>query len=348
MKNKQNKKSSGKRTALIVLCVVLAIILAALLGLTVYAKYLLGRINYDPNTETMSKEEVEQYLATQETDPDATGPTMTDDELDWGSTNNNQIGKSDDIVNILLIGQDARPGWGRSRSDVMILVTFNKNSNTLTMTSFLRDLYVQIPGYGNNKLNATYVWGGMDLLNETLEYNFGIHVDGNLEVNFERFAQLIDLLGGVDMELRSDEASYINRDVGYSGLTSGVQHLNGDQALSYARIRKLDPDADFSRTNRQRKLLTSLIDEFKGSSLTTILGLLNEAMPMLTTNMTQSEIIGYATDLFPRLASATVVSQRIPADGTYTCPTINGMSVVKADMDAARALLKDSLGADDE
>ena len=343
--SKKRRKRSGARAALKALCVVLAVILTALLGLTAYAQHLLGKINYVADQDKMSAEEAEQYLATQETDPDATGETLTDEELDWGTGSRDLIGDSDNLVNILLIGQDARPGEGRSRSDVMILCTFNKSTKTLTMTSFLRDLYVQIPGYGNSKLNHTYVWGGMELLNETLEKNFGIHVDGNLEVNFERFSQLIELLGGVDMELRQDEANYINREVGGS-LTSGMQHLNGQQALTYARIRKLDADADFSRTNRQRKLLTSLIGEFKNSSLTTVLSLLNEALPMLTTDMTQSEIVGYVTELFPLLSGATIVSQRIPADGAYTMPTINGMSVVKADMDAARQLLEDTLGTD--
>ncbi len=349
MKNRNKSRSSGLRRAMIALCVLLGIVLTVMLGASVYAKRLLDKMNYIPSgeEETMSSEEASQYLETMETDPEATGATVTDEELDWGD-NTTQIGKSDNIVNILLIGQDARIGEGRSRSDVMILCTFNKETKTLTMTSFLRDLYVQIPGYGNSKLNHTYVWGGMELLNETLEKNFGIHVDGNLEVNFERFAQLIDLLGGVEMELRADEASYINRKLGYSGLTEGMQHMAGDQALMYARIRYLDADGDFSRTNRQRKLMTSLIGEFKSASLTTILGLLEEAMPMITTDMTQAEIVGYVTELFPLLADATIVSQRIPADGAYSFASINNLSVITADMDAARKLLEDTLGVDEE
>lgn len=343
---KRRTKHSAARTAMKMLCLVLGIILLVLVGATGYAQHLLGKINYIRDEAQMSIDEAKQYLSTLETDPDATGETLLDSDLDWGNSNADSIGKSDNIVNILLIGQDARPGEGRSRSDVMILCTFNKSQKTLTLTSFLRDLYVQIPGYGNSKLNHTYVWGGMELLNETLEENFGIHIDGNLEVNFERFASLIDLLGGVDMELRADEANFINRTVGYNGLSEGMHHLNGEQTLHYARIRKLDADSDFSRTNRQRKVLTSLFNEFKGASLSTMLSLVNEALPMVTTDMKQSQIISYATELFPLLADAKLVSQRIPADNTYTTPTINGMSVVKADMDAARQLLKDTLGAD--
>lgn len=345
--SKRSKRGSG-RAGLIALCVVLGIILVLLMGVTLYAQRLLNKINYvqPGDQETMSPEEVSEYLATQETDPDSSDPTITDEEIDWGETQPEDVqllGEEEHIVNILLIGQDARPGEQRTRSDVMILCTFNTETNTLTMTSFMRDLYVQIPGYGNSKLNAAYAWGGMELLNATLAQNFGIYVDGNVEVNFERFAGIIDILGGVEMELRNDEANYINTSLGYGGLTGGVQRLDGQQALTYARIRSLDADADFSRTNRQRKLLNSLIQEFKDSNLSTVLGLLEEILPLLTTDMTQSEIFAYATELFPMLASAEIVSQRIPADGAYKGRMINGMSVLVADMDAARKLLQETL-----
>ena len=343
----KKKKRSGFRVLKIIFCSLLALVLAAMAGFTLVAKQLLDNINYiaPGSQETMSSEEILEFLAqqaTDEIDPDA--EVLTDEAIDWGE-NTTSIGQSEEIVNLLLIGQDSS-GNTRSRSDVMILCTFNKNTNTLVLTSFMRDLYVQIPGHGNSKLNHTYAWGGMELLNETLEYNFGIHVDGNIEVNFNRFTDLIQLLGGVDIELRSDEAAYINKSVGYGSLTSGTQHLDGKQALTYARIRKLDGAGDFGRTERQRKLLLSLIDEFKDSDLSTVLNLLNEGMACLSTDMTQTQLVSYATDLFPRLSGATIVSQRIPADGAYTLATASGMSVIKADMDAARQLLEDTLGTD--
>lgn len=344
---KKNKKKSGWRKFKIFLCVLLGIILAAAAGLTYIAQDLLGNINYlDRDSQIpMTLDEIKAFLAGEdpdEIDPDA--EVIDDSSIDWGD-NDTHIGVSEDIINILLIGQDSS-GSTRSRSDVMILLTYNRNTNTLAMTSFMRDLYVQIPGYGNSKLNHTYAWGGMDLLNETLAYNFGIYVDGNVEVNFDRFTDLIELLGGVDIELRSDEANYINKKVGYGALTSGVQHLDGNQALTYARIRKLDSAGDFGRTERQRKLLLSLIGEFKDSDLTSILGLLSQAMSTLTTDMSQSQIVSLVTELFPALSGATVISQRIPADGSYTLATASGMSVIKADMNAARQLLEDTLGTD--
>ncbi len=343
MKKKQGRRSGGK-TALVILCVVLGLILTVLLGATIYAQRLLNRINYvaPGEQETLSQEEASSFATPEQEDIDSTAPTMNAEDVDWGE-NTTEIGTEDHIVNILLIGQDARPGEKRTRSDVMILCTFNKNTKTLTMTSFLRDLYVQIPGYGNNKLNAAYAFGGMPLLNETLELNFGIHVDGNVEVNFEQFAGIIDILGGVEIELRSDEAAYINSCVTGSRLRSGVQRLNGEQALTYSRIRKLDANADFSRTNRQRKVINSLIQEFKNSDISTILGLLEQVLPMITTDMTQSEIVGYTTELFPLLATAEIVSQRVPVDGAYVGRKIDGRSVLVADMDATRKFLEETL-----
>ena len=341
----KKKKSGCGRVFMVIVCVVLGLILACMIGGTVYANYLLGLLNRTESNpqETLSQAQIEEIMKEETLPPDATtAPVVQEDEVDWGDKEGDVIETSDNIVNILLIGQDARPGEGRSRSDSMILVTFNKEKKTITMTSFLRDLYVKIPGYSDNKLNATYVFGGMELLNKTLEQNFGVQVDGNVEVNFSRFAEVIDLLGGVPMELRSDEAYYINITTG-SHLSAGAQHLNGQQALQYSRIRHLDADSDFSRTNRQRKVISALIEQFRNTKLTTLLGLLDDLLPMITTDMENKEMIQLAKDLFPMLADCTIVSQRVPADGAYYPATINSMSCIVADMDKARELLEATL-----
>ncbi len=341
----ENKKSRG-RGFLVALCVILGLLLAALIGLTVYVSYLSGLVGREDATqETLSQAQIEEILKEETVAPDAsTAPIVQEDDIDWGEKEGELIETSDNVINILLIGQDARPGEGRSRSDSMILVTFNKEKKTITMTSFLRDLYVKIPGYRDNKMNATYIFGGMPLLNQTLEQNFGVRVDGNVEVNFSHFADVIDLLGGVDLELRADEAGTVNYATGRYVLGAGMMHLDGEQALHYSRIRSLDADADFSRTNRQRKVINALIEKFRNTKLTTLLGLLDDLLPMITTDLSNAEIMELATELFPMLADATIVSQRIPADNTYELATINGMSCVVADMDAARELLEQTLG----
>lgn len=340
-------KKKGTRVLLTVLCVVLGLVLAGLIAGTVYFHSLAGKIDrVDGPQETYSDEQLQEML--KEEEEENTAPEMNGDDVDWGTGEGQTIEKSEDIINILLIGQDARKGWGRSRSDTMMLVTLNTKDKTITLTSFLRDMYVKIPGYKDNKLNATYVFGGMELLNQTLEQNFGVQVDGNVEVDFSRFAEVIELLGGVDMELRHDEAMYINAKLAKEGISSsleaGMQTLNGNQALWYSRIRYLDADADFSRTNRQRKVINSLIEKFRDTKVTTLLGLLDEILPMIATDMTNEEILDYATDLFPMLADCTVISQRIPADGTYSQKSIDGMSCIIVDMDAARKLLEETIG----
>ena len=340
------RKRSVARVFLVILCVLLGLILAAGIAATVVGNSLYNKMNrIEQPQETLTQEEIQQILQEETVDPNGpTAPVMDEQDMNWGEKEVQIIESSGEKINILLIGQDARSGETRARSDSMILLTFDTDKKTVTMTSFLRDLYVKIPGYQDNKLNAAYAFGGMPLLNKTLEVNFGVQVDGNVEVNLSRFAEVIDLLGGVDMELRQDEANLINRKVGHSKLSEGMMHMDGDQALYYSRIRYLDADGDFSRTNRQRKVITALIDKFRNTDRVTLLGLLDDLLPMIATDMDRSDILKLAADLIPMLKDCTVISQRVPADGEYEFRTIRSMSCVVADMDAARELLKQTIG----
>ena len=259
---KKQTSPPNRRGRLVLLCFVLGLILIVMLVGTVYLQHLLGRIHYvDSGTApTLSPEELDAYLATQPEEIN-TAPTMDPEDVTFPDYDAD-IGRDSDIINILLIGQDRREDETRARSDSMILCTFHKSEKKLTMTSFLRDTYVKIPGYGQNRINVAYAAGGMPLLNKTLENNFGVHIDGNVEVDFHQFADIVDLLGGVEVDLRNDEAQWVNRETG-SSLSEGTNLLNGQQALAYARIRKLDADGDFSRTNRQRKVITALLDAYR-------------------------------------------------------------------------------------
>lgn len=345
MKQKVKRRSSGKRTAFVILNCFLAVILVLMLGVTAITHAIMNKMNRADGSvqNTVSQQEMQDYLEQQQGESGVKGPNVNENDVDWGEMLGTILGDSDDVVNILLIGQDRREGESRARSDAMILVTINKDTKSIVLTSFLRDLYVQIPGYQSNRINASYVWGGMDLLNQTLKQNFGIHIDGNVEVDFSQFADIVDLLGGVEIQLRSDEANLINSEVG-SSLAEGLQTLNGVQALTYSRIRKLDADGDFSRTQRQRVLIDALIAKVKDSSFLKLLSIVDDVLPMVTTDMTNAEIIGHATALFPMLSKATITSQRIPADGAYSYASIDGMSVLLADMDAARQLLQQTIG----
>ncbi len=349
---KEKKKGGAKRKALIALCIVLALILALLIVATIYAESLLsliGRVDKD-NEGSMTPEEYQQWLNSQTEDKNATGETIDPDDIIWGN-NTTPIEKEEHIYNFMLIGQDRRAGEGRQRSDSMILCTVDTKTATLTMTSFMRDMYVQIPGYYDDKMNACYQIGGMKLLDECLEVNFGVQVDANVEVDFGGFIEIIDLIGGIDIELNRSEANYLNRrgnwDVDNStagtwSLKEGMNHLTGEQALAYSRIRYIG-NADFERTDRQRRVLTTVLDSFRDLSIPQLNSLLWKIMPMLTTDMTNADIIAYAMELLPLLRGLTINTQRIPADGTFKFANIKGVSMIVPDLEANRKLLEEAM-----
>lgn len=312
---KRRKKARRVRTALIVLCVILSIILTAIIGVYIYIDHMLGQLNYVTDHTTLSTEDAAsiaqgEWETIHPDDTDHVEETVTV-PTDPGSS----VEQGDHIVNILLIGQDRRPGEGTQRSDSMILVTFNKSSGDIWLTSIMRDQYVNIPGYGQDKLNHSYFYGGMPLLDQTLYDHFGIEVDGNVEVDFSGFEKIIDMLGGVEVEVTKKEARFIKRDYGLD-IEPGLTTLNGEEALVFSRIRYLD--SDYKRSERQRMVLTSLFNKIKGSSLSTMLSLIDDILPLVTTDIPKTQIMAYAMDLFPMLSGSELQSQRIPVDGTFS------------------------------
>ena len=245
------------------------------------------------------------------------------------------------LTNILLIGRDNRQEEP-ARSDCMILCSFSPDTGDVIFTSFLRDLYVPIPGHRDNRLNAAYALGGSPLLQETLEHNLEITVDGCIEVDFTSFPTIIDALGGISITLRQDEAETINREIPGS-LREGEQLLNGEQALIYSRIRNLDPDGDFSRSLRQRKLLTALLERYRNADLLTILSALSDTLPLISTSFSHRDILRLGIRLFPLLEAPKITSQRFPADGTYDYETIRGMNVLTTDLEKLRIRFQQSL-----
>lgn len=320
------RKDSLSRMAMKLLCTLLGLILAAMLGVTLLFQNYFNQINYTPSKAMKDNSILEVFS-----------------QLSFSGSGNRQIGgPSSGLVNILLIGQDAREGEDQSRSDSMILCTYNKNTKALTMTSFLRDLYVPIPGHGSNRINAAYTYGGASLLQETISQNFSVVIDGCMEVDFSHFSNIIDSLGGVEIELRQDEAQVINQQTG-SSLAEGINLLNGTQALVYSRIRSLDVDGDFSRTSRQRKVINALADSLRGTGIREMTPVISKILPMVTTDLSRGQLVLYAVEILPHLSGMEILSQSIPAEGTFTDKTIDGMAVLEADMEAQRQHLRKTL-----
>ena len=258
--------------------------------------------------------------------------------------------REDGVVNILLIGSDSRDGSADGRSDAMILLSVSSKTKRIYMTSLLRDMYVDIPGHDGNRLNAAYSFGGPELLMETVETNLDITVNRYMVVNFEAFANLVDAVGGVDLELTGDEIELVNGYLNeYNELTGqefgtnymdtskeGMVHLNGPQALAYTRNRYIG--TDFGRTERQRKVLTEVFKGLPKALVTNPTELFDGLMPNLTTNLTQWEC--YVLSLMaPMILSYDMEQGSIPAEGTYRDASIRGMAVLEVDWEANREYL---------
>lgn len=251
--------------------------------------------------------------------------------------------KNDNIENILLIGSDEREKNSRGRSDAMILVSLDKKSKKITLTSIMRDIYLYIPGKGNNRINAAYAFGGAELLINTIKYNFGIEVDKYLKADFYTFISAIDTLGGIEIELTEKEMEAMNGSIGYMNILnreekdsdklkgSGLQLLNGKQALSYVRLRKVG-NSDFDRTKRQRRVLEEIFKRVKNMSLLEMGSFADAILPGITTNMTKKEIFAMILKL-PSYAKYDMQELRIPVEGSYNNVKINGMSVLEIDFD---------------
>lgn len=233
------------------------------------------------------------------------------------------------VKNILIIGTDSRDtSEERGRSDSMILLSLNSHTNKMYLTSIMRDSYVDIDGYGWDKLTHAYSYGGAELLMDTIERNFSIRIDDYIAINFNAFASIVDAVNGIEVDVSDDEAQEINTilqaevnqlmgdDVNSDLLEKGGKLiLNGKQALSYSRIRYVG-NSDFERTQRQRDVMEKIIEKLKNFRPSSIGGIIKSALPQFSTNITTGELYLLSLRL-PFLFSYDLEQQRIPAEDTY-------------------------------
>ena len=229
------------------------------------------------------------------------------EEIELGNVDTYMLDKRAEVGemrHLLLIGIDARPGEKTGRSDTMIIVTLDPDGNVIKLTSIMRDLYVEIPGRKNNRINSAYVFGGPELLMETIEVNFGIHIDYYIAVNFSMLGSLIDSIGGLTLNV--EDSYYMERinavikmdnkvlgiNINDGLLTKpGEQLMTGKQAQAYARYRYGTKDGDFGRTVRQREVLMQIFRKVSGKSLTELLKLVEANKENVYTNLGLGDIL---------------------------------------------------------
>ncbi|MDY3780653.1 MAG: LCP family protein [Candidatus Faecousia sp.] len=266
-------------------------------------------------------------------DDTATEATTAPTETTVPKETRPDYGKTGKVINVLLVGQDAREGEESKNADTMLLVTVNKETKKINMTSFQRDTLVYIPTVydtngtphsGRTKMTLAYAlgykWGGdlgaMEIIDKVIERNFGAIVDKNIEVNMDAFDACINALHGVDIELNADEVKYLNdyfKDYPERVYKEGVNKLDGWAAEMYARTRhSTNADNDFNRTNRQRAVVAAVLEKVKSMSLLEINSLIDELLPMVLTDMTNTDMTTYVAELLPLLPEMTLESLQCP------------------------------------
>lgn len=322
----KGKKGKGAKIAGFVAVIVVLVVLS---GLFLLFRYYANLLKSDYGTAN----DYPSYIE------DGEGEELLDVDIDpnfevTADINGEELIRADHVKNILLIGADS--GTTSGRSDAVLLLSFNESTGQMVLTSFLRDMYLDIPEVGENRLNAAFKYGGASLLIQTLQYNFGVAIDHYALVGFSEFENIVDILGGVNVELTSAEIANLELNL----VGTNVMHMDGAWALRFVRIRKLD--SDFGRTDRQRRLLASIYKEFRSANIFEINTLLNEILPQVTTNMSEGDILDMVLS-WSGYSKYDMVANTIPAEGSYGFDTINKMSVLTVDLGANKAALVDNI-----
>lgn len=306
-KGKNNKKKDKKRTAIKVLCIILGIILL----LSLIGGITLGVILKDYESETL---EDNAYV----------------DESD--------LMHSAGVYNILLMGIDAENVESTSRSDSMILMSINTRKMQIKLTSFMRDTYVDIPGYYGAKLNAACTYGGPQLVIDTIEYNFGIRIDAYCKIGYEMLVTLVDGIGGITVPEITDIESAAMAIEGADVAPGTDVHLDGNEALQYCRIRK--GQSDFNRTERQRETISIIVKKCLSTNPFKLIKIMKEIVGEVQCSVSKAGMIRLAFKVLPCLLRD-LESGRVPADGTWSNAYRNGQAVLLVDFDANKEYLEE-------
>lgn len=330
---KQPKKKRGLKVFLIILAVILVIGVGVVAAGAVYYNRMMNKMNIIelPEDTYVYTEETQLTEAT-EAEADAAAETGAATEATTVATEPPKA-TAEDVINILVVGQSSRAGEESRMADTTMLVSVNTFDGTVTVYSVLRDSYVKLPDYkghvcGRAKFTVCYglgyQWGGiagaMEMTNICMRDNFGVEVDYNVEIDFESFIRVVDLMGGIEIELTEAEAKYLNNDDLYVtyDVQAGNQYLDGMAALSYARMRKAegDNDSDIKRSARQRLVLEKLLNKVRRMSLSDLQLIADNLLAEITTTMKPGDVFEIMTKMLPVLKNVQIVGETIPVAGT--------------------------------
>lgn len=360
--DKNAKKIPKKKKKLLKIILIILIVLVSLAIIGILAAYLVfhhyySKMNIDEgdNINYVTTEYVEDDINPNATDSDAELIADVEEELRRNlEDKSTPIMFSEHVYNILLIGNDSRDRNTLGRSDSMIILSINEESHEIILTSIMRDCYVAIPGYGNNRINAAYAWGGPDLLIQTIEENFKIKIDTYIGVNFVSFMDIIDVLGGVRIDVSDAEVKVMNNYITELNILEGVStdtdklvsggtyKLNGKQALGYSRIRYVG-NADYERTERQRRVLEEVFNNMKACKLSELNEVLNKVLPEITTNISEGEMLSLLLNYTVSYRNYEMSQCRVPKDGTIENLTINGAMVLGIDLQSNIDYMRESI-----
>lgn len=225
------------------------------------------------------------------------------------------IREEKNIINIALLGIDRRNPNERGRSDSIMIATLDKTHKKIKLTSLMRDTYVDIPGRGKDKLNHAYSYGGPELIIKTINQNFDMNIREFAAVDFQGFIEIIDILDGVEINIKPNEVSHV------PGSKSGTQILNGEQALAYSRIRKTG-NGDYERTERQRRILEKVINKGLSAGIGQYPKLLNSILPFVDTSLSNAEALALGTSTITN-GIKDIDQFRVPVDKHLKHQTIN-------------------------